>query len=307
MAEKRTAKAVIIILVGPLGSRNKYEHMADTIQSVKHYASPDSLILIQDNSSPLNLGKRLQEQFPDVLVSRAPKNYGLYGGLYKSESLAFKYIHEHINCKLAIMMDTDALFTAHGLEDAAISFFEQHPNVGLMGNYLTEGEGIEWAAKKLTQQIGPGGWVRDRERYTLLRQLVQKARGGGWKDGQHVLGGIALYNPALIDKMATLNLLDREPLRRAFLQVDHIYGLLCAACGMDMAFFNVPAHPFAVVWRGMPMSPDEVVAKGVKAFHSTRSWKDAEREWNEDQIREFFAARRKVVPFARQATKPTNP
>jgi hypothetical protein len=298
--QKQTAKAVIIILVGPLGSRNRYAHVVDTVQSVKHYASPDSRILIQDNSSPLNLGKRLQEQFPDLLVSRAPKNYGLYGGLYKSESFAFQYIHDNIDCKAVIMMDSDALFTGHGLEDAAISFFEQKPNVGLIGNYLTAGEGIEWAAQKLTQQIGPGGWVRDRERYTLLRQLVQKARGRGWKDGQHVLGGIAIYNAKLVEKMAMLNLLGREPLRRAFLQVDHIFGLLCAACGMDMAFFNIPSHPFAVVWRGMPIAPDQIVAQGVKAFHSTRSWKDAEREWNEDQIREYFATlRTKVMPFVR--------
>lgn len=301
MAQKEAVKAVIVILVGPIGSRNRFEHVVDTVQSVKHYASPDSRILIQDNSAPLHLGERLQKQFPDLLVSRAPKNYGLYGGLYKSESLAFQYIYDHFDPKVVIMMDSDALFTGHGLEDDAIAFLEKHPNVGLMGNYLKEGEGIDWPARKTRAQIGLMGWLRNRKRYVLLKQLVEQARAYGWKDGQHVLGGIAIYNPKLIEKMVAQNLLNREELRQAFLQVDHIYGLLCAACGMEMAFFNIPQNPFAVVWRGMPVSPHAVVAQKIKAFHSTRSWKDDSRDWNEDQIREFFAQQRALDAAAQSA------
>jgi hypothetical protein len=301
MIQRETVKAVIVILVGPIGSRNRFEHVVDTVQSVKHYASPDSRILIQDNSAPLHLGKKLQDLFPDIAVSRAPQNYGLYGGLYKSESLAFQYIHDHYDPKVVIMMDSDALFTAHGLEDDAIAFLEKRPNVGLMGNYLTEGEGIDWPSRKIRAQIGALGWARDRERHTLLKRLVERARGYGWKDGQHILGGIAIYNPKLIDKMVAGNLLNREELRRAFLQVDHIYGLLCAACGMEMAFFNIPQHPFAVVWRGMPVSPGAIIAQGIKAFHSTRAWKDDERDWNEDQIREFFAQQRTADAAAQSA------
>jgi hypothetical protein len=292
MTQREKVKAVIIILVGPIGSRNRYEHVVDTVRSVKYYASPESRILIQDNSAPLHLGKRLQTEFPDLLVSRAPQNYGMYGGLYKSESLAFQYIHDHLDPDVVVMMDSDALFTETGLEDLAIAYFKEHPNVGLMGNYLTEGAGIAWAAKKLKAQLSPIGLLRDRERHQFLHEITDKAYRSGWKDGQHILGGIVVYNPKLIEKMVASNLLHLEPLRRAFLQVDHIYGLLCAACGMEMAFFNIPNHPFAVVWRGMPISPKDIVSQGVKAFHSTRSWEDAEGKWDEDQIREFFAARR---------------
>lgn len=294
MTKKETIKAAIVILVGPLGSRNKFEHVVDTVQSVKHYASPDSRIIIQDNSSPLNLGKRLQKEFPDLLISRAPRNYGLYGGLYKSESLAFKYIHDQLNPEVIIMMDSDALFTGYGLEDDALAFFAKNPNVGVMGNYLTDGEGIKWPAQKLRYQTGIFGWLRDRERHDLMKDLADKARARGWVDGTHILGGIAIYNPALIDKLVDLNLLDREPLRRAFWQVDHLFSLLCVASGMDMARFHMPDQPFGVVWRGMPVSPHEIVYHRVKAFHSTRAWKDGQRVWNEDDIRAFFAARRSV-------------
>lgn len=292
MTKKETIKAAIVILVGPLGSRNRYEHVVDTVQSVKHYASPESRIIIQDNSSPLSLGKRLQKEFPDLLISRAPRNYGLYGGLYKSESLAFKYIHDNFDPEVIIMMDSDALFTGYGLEDDAIAYLAKNPNVGVMGNYLTEGEGIEWPAQKLRYQTGIFGWLRDRERHNLFKDLADKARARGWVEGQHILGGIAIYNPKLIAKLVELNLLDREPLRRAFWQVDHIFSLLCVAAGMDMARFHMPEQPFGVVWRGMPVSPYEIVYHGVKAFHSTRSWKDGQRSWNEDEIRAFFAERR---------------
>jgi hypothetical protein len=292
MTEKNKVKAVIVILVGPLGSRNKYEHIVDTVQSVIHYASPESRILIQDNSAPLNLGARLQAQFPQLSISRAPQNYGLFGGLYKSVSLAFQLINEQFDPEVVIIMDTDALFTDYGLEDTAIAYFKRSPEVGLMGNYLSQGAGIAWAAEKLGRQLNLLGWLRDRERYRLLHELAHRAHGNGWRDGQHVLGGVAIYNPNLIRKMGEFNYLNREPLRRTFLQVDHIFGLLCAACGMDMAHFHIPQNPFAVVWRGMPISPTDILTHGVKAFHSTRSWKDAEREWDEDQIREFFALQR---------------
>ena len=66
------------------------------------------------------------------------------------------------------------------------------------------------------------------------------------------------------------------------------------ASGMDMARFHMPDQPFGVVWRGMPVSPHEIVYHRVKAFHSTRAWKDGQRAWNEDDIRAFFAARREI-------------
>ncbi len=306
MAQKEAVKAVIIILVGPIGSRNRFEHVVDTVESVKHYASPDSRILIQDNSAPLHLGERLQKQFPGLLVSRAPKNYGLYGGLYKSQSLAFQYVYDHFDPKVVVMMDTDALFTGHGLEDEAIAYFEQHPNAGLAGNHLTEGEGIDWPAKKIRAQTGAIGWLRDRERHALLNQLVDRARATGWKDGQHILGGTAIYNPRLIEKMVMQTLLKREELGRTFLQIDHINSLLCAACGMKIGFFNIPQASLAVVWRGMPVSPQAVLDQGIKAFHSTRSWKDTERSWNEDQIREFFA-RQRALESAEQSKQLVEP
>jgi lipopolysaccharide/colanic/teichoic acid biosynthesis glycosyltransferase len=292
MAQREKVKGVIVVLLGPIGARYNFADVVDTVESIRAYASPESRIIIQDHSSPFELGKRIKAQFRDVIIVRAPKNYGLYGGLYQPESLSFLYIHQHLDPAVVIFMDTDAMFTNHGLEDAAIAYFKEHPTVGLMGNFLREGEGIEWPVQKLHKQLGWLGKLRDPERHRVLSDLVKKAHGHGWKDGEHIQGGMRIYNATLIPKMIAANMIDRAPIRRLFLANDHIYGLLCAACGMEMAHFQAPEYPFAVVWVGMPMSPQAIVEQGVAAFHSTRSWKDAEYVWNEEQIRAYFAAHR---------------
>lgn len=295
MAQREKVKGVIVVLLGPIGARYSFADVVDTVESIRTYASPTSRIIIQDHSSPFELGKRIKAQFPDVIIVRAPKNYGPYGGLYQPESLSILYIHEHLDPDVVIFMDTDALFTNHGLEDAAIAYFKDHPNVGLMGNFLREGEGIAWPIEKMHKQMGWLGKVRDPERHKVLNDLVKKAHANGWRDGEHIQGGMRIYNATLIPKMIAANMIDRAPIRRLFLANDHIYGLICAACGMEMAHFQAPDYPFAVVWVGMPMSPQAIVEQGVAAFHSTRSWKDAEYAWNEDQIRAFFAAHRAGV------------
>ncbi len=39
------------------------------------------------------------------------------------------------------------------------------------------------------------------------------------------------------------------------LQEDHLWGMLCYAVGMNLAAFQLPEKPLAVVWKGLPMPP----------------------------------------------------
>src|SRR5678815_5364545 len=117
--------------------------MVDTVSSVVHYATPDRRIIIVDSFSPLHYADRLQEIFPELLVLRMPQNYGYFGGLYKAESIALLHAHSTFDFQIAVKMDSDALMIGHGLEDDAIRYFAEHPNVGQLGNYLVEGEGVD--------------------------------------------------------------------------------------------------------------------------------------------------------------------
>lgn len=285
---KQRVSLVVILPVGPLGSRNHLHHIIDTVSSVTHYAVPNRQIIIQDNSHPLHLGDKLQQTFPELVVIRTPENYGLYGGLYKAESLALLYAYSAYDFQVLIRMDADALMIGPGLEEDAIRFFAMNPNTGLLGNHLATGEGIAWARKELMKQIGAQGWIRDRKRAARLHQLVSLAQDHGYQLGEHVLGGAVIFNPVLLQKLVDNGLLLNEDLRRAKLQDDHLFGLLCKAVGMKLGEFNAEGYPMAVAWKNLPDSPQALVQSGKKLVHSTRLW----NTMDEDQIRDFFRQRR---------------
>lgn len=285
---KENVKVVVSVTIGPPGSRNNFDDMADTVRSVVHYAGPNRKIIILDHSHPLNFGQRLKDKFPEVDVVRPPRNFGLYGGLYKAESYMLQHAYERYQFDILIRMDSDALLIGAGLADDALAKLQAHPNAGILGAYLDAGEGIAWAREQILAQTSVTGFVRDSRRCALLRQLVYKAERHAWQLGQHVLGGALIFTYPYVERVNKAGLLHREELRRAKLQNDHLFSLLAKACGLDLVNFNAPHGPLAVVWRGMPAAPADLVDQGTKLIHSTRFWQNMD----EAQIRTFFRARR---------------
>ncbi|MBX3065806.1 MAG: hypothetical protein KF726_22700 [Anaerolineae bacterium] len=288
---KQKVKLVVTISVGPPGNRNTFDDIMDTVRSVVHYADPDRKIIIQDNSAPLSTGLKIKELVPEVEVTRAPRNFGIYGGLYKSESYALQYVYENYDFDVLLRMDSDALMVNPGIADAAIPVIAQHPNAGLLGNYLTGGEGIEWPREQLMRQTSVAGYVRDPKRCAMLRQLIYKAQKNGWELGQHILGGAVIMTPKYIEGVNKAGLLHRDELQRAKLQNDHTYSLLARALGLELVDFNLPNGPMAITWRGLPASPQDLVERGAMVVHATRFW----GQMDEAQIRTFFRARREAV------------
>lgn len=289
---KQKVKLVVTISVGPPGNRNTFDDIMDTVRSVIHYADADRQIIIQDNSAPLSTGMKIKEIYPEVEVTRAPRNFGIYGGLYKSESYALQYAYDNYDFDVLLRMDSDALLINHGIAEAAIPLIAQHPNAGLLGNYLKGGESIEWPREQLIRQINAAGFVRDPKRCAMLRQLVYKAQKNGWEPGQHILGGAIIMTPKYVEMVNKSGLLHRDELHRAKLQNDHIYGLLAAALGLELLDFNLPNGPMAITWRGLPASPQDLVERGAMVVHSTRFW----GQMDEAQVRTFFRARREAMP-----------
>lgn len=289
---KERVRLVVVIPVGPLGNRYTLDYTLDTIRSVYHYAASDCKIIIQDNSEGDNAGAQLNEVFPELIVIRTPQNYGLSGGLYKAESLAYLFAHAMFDYEVLMRMDTDALMTGYGLADDAAAIFRAQPNIAQLGTYMvgTNGEISEfsWPSGQLEREIGKRGWLEDRERCEFLRGLVDRARANGYQLGEHIIGGVALMNPVFIERLVHGGLLLREELRRSVLQEDHLFSLLVKAVGMDMGEFGGPDDPLANRWQGLPASPEHLAATGKKVIHSVRFWQDM----TEAEIRAFFRARR---------------
>jgi len=74
---------------------------------------------------------------------------------------------------------------------------------------------------------------------------------------------------------------------------DHIFSLLAKSIGFHFGSLSGPGKPFALAWKGLPASPEQLYKEGRKFIHSTKSWNGM----NEKQIREFFKQKREAVPL----------
>lgn len=289
---KEQVKLVVVIPVGPIGSRYQFDDILDTLSSVVHYTTPDRKIIIQDNSRDPEVSGPIGEAFPEILIIRTPQNYGLSGGLYKAESLAYLFAHSAFDYQVLMRMDTDALLIGFGLAADAADEFRRHPNVGQLGTYMigTNGEVSEfsWPRDELLKETSWIGWLKDRERCEMLRKLMAAAQTHGYQLGEHIIGGVSILSPVFMEKVVSEGYLLREELRRSRLQEDHLFSLLVKAVGMDLGEFGGPEHPLANRWKGLPASPEQLVAMNKKVIHSTRFWENRK----EPEIRAFFRARR---------------
>ncbi|MCL4250844.1 MAG: glycosyltransferase [Anaerolineae bacterium] len=286
---KEQVKLVVVLPVGPIGSGYTLEQLEDTIESILHYTTPSRKIIIQDNSRPLNVGAKLIDKFGDeIIVIRSPQNYGLFGGLYKAESIAFLSVLSFFDFKLLIRMDIDALWVGHGLEDEAIAYLADHPNVGMLGDFPHSEQGYDWPRQLIKRQLSPIGWLTRPGRHAMLKRLVDAAQSKGYKLGEHVIGGASILSPLFIQKLNEQGWLLRDEIYRLKLQEDHLFSLLCRAVGMEIGDFGSEGKPMSIGWRGLYESPETLLAQGKKLVHSTRFYKDM----NEDRIRAFYRERR---------------
>jgi hypothetical protein len=284
-----SAKLIVTIPFGPASS---LEFALDTIQSVLHFTSQGTKIIIADDSGA-NAGTHLLHEYPDLVVVRPPSAGGVAGGLYIALSHAYLQAHLRYRFQVLLKLDVDALVVGERPEDDAIRYFEENPGVGLAGSYRVDCNGdlrdFSWGARELYFETAtPRGLLQDPRRFMTLRKLLLQALAHGYLPGEHVQGGACFYSGEAIRRLADANLLCREELRTCRLAEDPIFSLLVRSLGMQLGDFATGQLPMGIRWRGLPCSPPELVRRGKKVVHSVRFWQDMP----EAEIREFFRRRR---------------
>lgn len=282
---KQQTRLVVLVSVGPFGSNYTLEHLYDTIDSIQRYTTTDRRIIIQDSSAPLQVGRKLSEKFPEIIVSPSPRYYGSYGGIYMADSLAFLTVHNSFDYRLLVRLDVDALWTGYRLEDDVIDYLGQNPKVGILGNVPDDPEELLWVTRMMMHQgrslIGLLGNPR---RYFMLNRLMQSAENTGWTIGDHVMGGAMIFNPALIQKWIDKRLLLRDEIGNLILRVNHIYSLLCRAVDMTLDDFGLESSHGATLAQGLAATPEMVMEEGIRLVRSVRRWQDR----SEDDVRAYF-------------------
>jgi hypothetical protein len=287
--EKRglVTNAFDLVVVIPVGPNEVLEYVLDTIDSVIYYTGPSTRIIVVDDSAK-GVGAVLQSRVGSVDVVKTPRNHGGHGGLYLTLSLGYLHAYENYEFKVLLKLDADALVIGQRPESDAIKFFEQHPNVGIIGlfGHGTRGEGgdFHWSKSQLAEETRYRSVLRDPFLWLTLRRLIRQARGSGFRPGDYVFGGSYFMSSACVRKLAEGNFLSRKELGRSMLEEDHIFGLLTKAAALDLAEFSTGDLPMALELKRLPLAPEELVAQRKKVTHSVRRWEDRD----EAEIRTFF-------------------
>jgi hypothetical protein len=287
------ARRVRIAVIVPAGPR---DDVLDTVSSVVQYTGPSRVILVVDDAGQAADGSRaaaLRSLSPDVTVMPAPSvRQALFGGLWAKLGAGYRWILERYEPGLVLRLDADALMIGAGIEQAAEDAFGADPRVGLLGAYrVGPDDGLRdfsWAARQIRAAAGLPGFLHPRRRLAVRRYL-RLARGHGYTDGEHALGGAYLHSYAALSRIRAHGWLAEAPMfTGAMIGDDHLISLMTVAAGYRIADFSGSADPMALTWRGLPAHPADLLARGKLVTHSVRSWGDL----TEAEIRGIFAAAR---------------
>jgi glycosyltransferase involved in cell wall biosynthesis len=297
-------EAYELIVVMPVGPNCKIEFVEDTIESIKHYCLCTHKIVLYDDSQK-DTGELLKTKYPDIDILRSQKRYGLWGGLYVSLSLAYKYAIDNFNFKVLLRMDTDALITGFNPQDDAINLFTNQPSAGIAGlirrgKYPSDSFGNiidnSWPRRQiLTFAFGWKLIRRPVANYTMRKWAIE-AFENGYEIGDNVFGGAYFVSEHFLKSLNNAGLLPDFKLRTVRVEEDHIFSMLAKALDFDFGNLESGNLPFAVAWKGLPASPEEIYKRGKKIIHSTRYWMDIK----EPEIRTFFKDKREIETVSNQ-------
>lgn len=287
MTPAHTVRLVVVMPVGP------GEDPSDTLASIRAYADPSRAVVLVDDTGSEGLAASVAGD-ADVHVVPAPAGaFGGWGGLWVKIAAGHAYACAHWRFDLLLRMDTDALLIGPGLEDAALRRFAEEPSLGLLGAYRTGPDGdprdFAAAAATLRAETGWRGWRNPRLR-ARLRGLVDRATTNGYRHGEHALGGAYLQTGAAVRSLVSRGLLDMPEIAASHLGEDQVFALLTVAAGYGIGDFSRPGDPMALRWRGLPASPEDLLAGPALITHSVRFHGDRD----EADIRAVFAAARRA-------------
>ena len=283
---------ISVAVVIPVGPDPVEEFVRDTVLSVLGWCAPDArVVLVDDSAGPVPA--RVAAALPRtqvVPVRGAPS--GIHGGLYLAVGRGF-HLARTLDPRVVLRLDSDAVVVGPQPEADAARYFDAHPEVGLLGSYrvtVTGGQrSFAWAAGQLQQETRRRQRsLHDLRRARALRRIARQAARHGYEPGEHALAAASFFSRACLDALCDSGLLDLEALRSSGLVDDHLTGVVVRSLGFALGDFAPDPHPVGVAWKGLPLPPEELLARGKKVVHSVKSYRGSD----EAALRAYFAGHR---------------
>jgi hypothetical protein len=275
------------VFVIPVGPHCRPEFVADTIDSIRHFAPMARIILIDDSrrGTAVELAERYRLTVLDARV------HGAFGNLYLNLSEGFREALKQ-PFRILVRLDTDALISGSDFEAKAEACFQADQQLGSLGSFRIGYDRIGirdrgWAKRRLLIFLALRSWTKPRAGWTVSTLLL-RARRHGYQLGDAIMGGAAVYRYEAVMALNEANLLGRAELAETGLQEDYIFGLCLFSIGFQLGEFGDQFDdlPMGVNWIGLPASPAELMRHGKSIIHSTKSF----GTMDEEAIRKEFRA-----------------
>ena len=286
--------SVDVVIVVPVGPNSSVAFIEDTILSYHYYTRSSYQIVFADDSQQ-GIGKELKIVFPDADVVVTKKAMGGWAGLYITLSLAFRHAAEHYTFKAILKLDTDALIIGEAPEKEAVRLFTNKETAGLAGQYPTDYHGkpwnLNWPKQRIINSTRTWKFFRRPVANWQLIKLHKQALKNGYKTGESVFGGAYFMSENLVRCLYEKGFLPNSTFQLLNLGEDHLFSLLAKAHGFTLESLSGNNEPFGCAWKGLPVSPEQLISDNKKIIHSTRYWEDKK----ESDIRKFFKERRRFI------------
>jgi len=283
---------VEVIVVIPVGPDTNFGFLTDTIESYTFYTRSSYQIILADDSHQ-GIGHEIQKYYPEVDVVLTKKPLGGWAGLYINLASAFRYALENYRFRALLKLDTDALIIGLRPELEGLELFEKDPLIGIAGQYPLDYHGnpwdIAWPRDRVLNASTSWRYLRRPYANWFLRRLYRKALVNGYKAGESVFGGAYIINVNCLAALMKEGLLPDYRLESVNLGEDHLFALMIKSIGFKLGSLSSVGQSFALAWKGLPASPQQLLDEGRKIIHSTRYWESMK----EEDIRAWFKEIRK--------------
>lgn len=274
--KKEKLDFIICTVVGP-GS-GQLLGLKDLLDSARCYIDGKYKIIVVDDSVGLR-AVMLCKNYKEVDCLRNWRPNGIKG-LYQSLLKAYIYALKHYEFQALIKMDTDAMIIGQGLVNDVISYFTAHPEAGMLGSYRKTCTGTLRDFLPAVDQF--------KRSWDTWKDLIEEAQKKGYELGENVQGGAYIISYQCLKKIYDNGyLIDRR--NSFYISEDFIFSLYVRAAGYEIHDFATNGKPFAIAWRGLPISKEEAVKLNKKVIHSVKFTSE------DIEIRDYFRKIREAL------------
>lgn len=264
-------RRVPLVLVMAVGPRERLGAL-ELLDSARVYFQGPYRVVIVDDSGEIETWWALT-RYPEADVLHNWRRRG-FRYLLASLQRAYRHVLRRYECEAILKVDTDALITGAGLDRDILETVRAHPTLGLAGSRSwPEREDANWG-RRLEENMAMWG------------PLIHQAARHGYQRGESVLGGAYVLSRSCLVAIDAAGFLRLTPSGPRIAE-DVTFSLFVRAVGYEIWELAGPTQPFALAYRGLPMPPREVLARGKKVIHSV---KFAESDLS---IRNLFARSRR--------------